>query len=124
MKIPNKNYNSGRNFEYRTKKYLEQKGYYVMRSAGSKTAFDLIAIPMVDNLPLWSHTLLIQCKHGTSISKATKQTLKDFQENVFHHVSCLIAWSKKGGQIEFYAWQINIFACIKTRTFEKIRWLD
>jgi len=38
------NYQRGRAKEYRVKKKLEQQGYYVIRSAGSHSYFDLIAI--------------------------------------------------------------------------------
>lgn len=38
------NYKKGRSFEYRVKKILEKQGFYVIRSAGSQGAFDLIAI--------------------------------------------------------------------------------
>jgi len=54
--MPNRNYISGRNFEYKVKKYLEENGYLVFRSAGSHSIADLIAICKTD-------TLLIQCKH-------------------------------------------------------------
>lgn len=57
--MPNKNYISGRNFEYRVKKRFEKKGFYVFRSAGSKSKIDLIAIS-------WNRVLLIQCKHNSS----------------------------------------------------------
>jgi hypothetical protein len=40
----NKNYIRGRNKEYLAKKQLEEKGFYVVRSAGSKSCTDLIAI--------------------------------------------------------------------------------
>lgn len=54
--MPNKNYVSGRRFEYKVKKHLEENGYLVFRSAGSHSIADLIAISKGD-------TLLIQCKH-------------------------------------------------------------
>lgn len=37
-------YRRGANFERRVKKYFEDLGYYVIRSAGSHGVFDLIAI--------------------------------------------------------------------------------
>jgi Archaeal holliday junction resolvase (hjc). len=40
----NKNYIKGRNKEYRIKRRLEKEGYYVIRSAGSHSYFDLVAI--------------------------------------------------------------------------------
>ena len=36
-------YASGRITEYKARNFLIEKGYYVLRSAGSKGAFDLIA---------------------------------------------------------------------------------
>jgi len=51
------NYHKGRYYEYKVKKQLEQQGYYVVRSAGSHTLFDLIAIN-----PKTSEVLLIQVK--------------------------------------------------------------
>ena len=38
------NYARGRAFEYRVRDYYKKKGWYVVRSAGSKTITDLIAI--------------------------------------------------------------------------------
>lgn len=42
--MPNKNYNNGRAKEYRIKKKLEKENWFVLRSAGSHTKIDLIAI--------------------------------------------------------------------------------
>ncbi|MEM4275125.1 MAG: restriction endonuclease [Candidatus Nitrosocaldaceae archaeon] len=53
--MANKAYLKGRTFEYKIKRYLEGKGYYVLRSAGSKGPLDLIAIK-------GKEILLIQCK--------------------------------------------------------------
>lgn len=38
------NYQKGRRLEYRVKKHFEDKGYLVIRSAGSHSPIDLIAI--------------------------------------------------------------------------------
>lgn len=48
-------YKKGRQFEYRVKRDLEQKGYFVIRSAGSHSPFDLIAFSQ-------EGVLFIQCK--------------------------------------------------------------
>lgn len=93
----NKNYNSGRRFEYRVKKYLENKGYYVMRSAGSKSPFDLIAIPKYNG----SIILLIQCKHGVKISKKEILKIRALDNLFASNVYCITAWSKIHGKIEF-----------------------
>lgn len=42
--MPNKNYLRGRAYEYKAKKYLEEQGYTVVRTAGSHGPWDLIAI--------------------------------------------------------------------------------
>jgi len=57
--MPNKKYLSGRRFEYAVKHRYEKMGYIVIRSAGSKSPFDLVAIK-----PDARCVLLIQCKHG------------------------------------------------------------
>lgn len=48
-------YKNGRAFEYRVKHYLEENGYWVIRSAGSKGEADLIAFK-------FGETLFIQVK--------------------------------------------------------------
>lgn len=55
----NKNYQSGRNFEYKTKRIWEEKGYLCLRSAGSHGPFDVVAIP-IDRPE--RPVVLIQCK--------------------------------------------------------------
>jgi len=67
--MTNKNYNSGRAFEYRVKKFLESKGYYVLRSAGSHSPIDLLAVHKRNH-----DCLLIQCKHGSA--KADQEELE------------------------------------------------
>jgi len=65
----NKNYLSGRGFEYRCKRILERAGYHVHRSYASKGCYDLVAIKRypVPSYPRWqalSKVLFIQCKKG------------------------------------------------------------
>lgn len=55
----NRRYVAGRNFEYKTKREWEEKGYLVVRSAGSKGPVDLVAIP---NGQPQQHVVLLQCK--------------------------------------------------------------
>lgn len=88
--MPNKNYISGRNFEYRVKKYLESKGYFVLRSAGSHTPVDLLAVH-----PIYYHILVIQCKHGTS--RTNKKSLSDLNitANYFENGLGILAMSEK-----------------------------
>jgi Holliday junction resolvase len=56
--MPNKAYQSGRRFEYRIKNYLVDKGYFVIRSAGSHGIADLVAINHSGKV------FLLQCKAG------------------------------------------------------------
>jgi len=62
--MSNKNYVSGRNFEYRIAKWLKDRGYYVVRSYASKGIFDLVATPPRSSK--LSGALLIQAKHSRS----------------------------------------------------------
>ena len=57
--MTNKSFRKGYNFELRVKKYLEKKGYLVIRQGGSKFP-DLIAIPGRDIKK--SQVLAIECK--------------------------------------------------------------
>jgi Holliday junction resolvase len=47
-------YEIGRAFEYRVKRFLVERGYFVVRSAGSRTPVDLVAFDQ-------SGVLLVQC---------------------------------------------------------------
>lgn len=62
--MSNKNYVSGRNFEYRIVKWLVNRGYYVVRSYASKGVFDLVATPPRSSK--LSGALLIQAKYSRS----------------------------------------------------------
>jgi len=97
--MPNKNYVSGRNFEYRVRDYLISYGYTVLRSAGSHTPIDLIAFNH-DKL------VLIQCKHG----KIKKSELDEFIKlsiafSDVEHYLFLVATAERNGKnvdIVFY----------------------
>ena len=68
--MPNKNYERGRRFEYRCKRELEARGWYVWRTPGSKSPADLIALKAPD----W--TVLIQCKTTErGVTKKARQEL-------------------------------------------------
>jgi len=71
-------YQKGTKFEYLVKAKMEQKGYFVIRSAGSKGVFDLIAFSpknwderRLKNNCIYPdyHILAIQCKSVGKISK-------------------------------------------------------
>lgn len=71
---PNANYNAGRAFEYKRKKFWTEQGRIVLRTAGSHGLFDLITIH--PSQP----TVFIQCKRVGKASEADK-LLRDFQNN-------------------------------------------
>ena len=62
--MANKNYVSGRGFEYRVVKWLKDRGYYVVRAYASKGIFDLVAAPPKSSR--FRGTLLIQAKYSRS----------------------------------------------------------
>lgn len=95
----NKNYNRGRAFEYRVKKHLEKKGYFVVRSAGSKSPFDLVAISRRVRYP---DIMLIQCKYGTKIGKKERDNLYSMTNEFPRNVFIIIAWAKPNKPIGYY----------------------
>ena len=64
-------YRRGANYERKIKKEYEEDGYLVLRSAGSKGPFDLVAIKE-------DSTILIQCK----LRKPTKKEIEGVLETV------------------------------------------
>lgn len=101
--MPNKNYVSGRNFEYKVRDYLVSKGYLVIRSAGSKGVADLVAIKKIEHHNTLSRPtgiesilrphiihrpILIQCKHGHSkfigYDKVVKEILNKHDVRFIH----------------------------------------
>ena len=53
------NYRSGRDAEYAARQILKERGFFVVRSAGSKTPFDLIALSSED-------LIFLQVKRSTT----------------------------------------------------------
>lgn len=70
--MPNKNYLSGRRFEYVRKRAWEEQGYQVTRAAGSHSSWDLIAVRFDRPVEL------IQTKKTKSLAHA-KKLLTDFR---------------------------------------------
>lgn len=64
--MPNKNYLSGRRFEYARKQVWERDGFAVMRTAGSRGFYDLIAV--ANN----ASVNLIQCKRVKTLTTAIR----------------------------------------------------
>lgn len=69
--MANKNYVSGRNFEYATQREYERKGYNTVRAAGSHGVYDVIAFHK-DKKPVF-----IQCKAVTTEAQQ-KKLIADF----------------------------------------------
>ena len=77
--MTNRNYERGRRFEYKVKKYYENKGYTVLRTSGSHGFADLVAVK--NSFLSWRQNktktiIFIQCKN----QKPTKQEIKKFEE--------------------------------------------
>ncbi len=73
-------YQRGTAFEHRVKAELEKAGYLVMRSPGSKSPSDLVAIPPVSGPGSWvldGRPLLVQCKLRGVISRAERKALRE-----------------------------------------------
>jgi Holliday junction resolvase len=68
--MPNRNYQRGRAFEYRVKRYLEAEGYFVVRAAGSKGCADLVAIRK------GYAPELVQCKLGRFTHRELRKLVK------------------------------------------------
>lgn len=64
------NYRRGADFERRTAARLRDAGYLVVRSAGSLTNVDLVALRA-------DHTLLVQCKRNGALPPAPWNALYD-----------------------------------------------
>jgi len=97
--LVNKNYNRGRQFEYRVKKNLEDKGYLVVRSAGSKSPLDLVGISLGRMYP---EVVLVQCKYGAKISKKERDKLSELNNKTPGCVYVFVAWAKPNEQIVYY----------------------
>ncbi len=68
-------YSRGANFERRVKRYLEEQGWVVFRSAGSHSPADLIALKT-------GEVNLIQCKLHGAISKKDREILKTLADEL------------------------------------------
>ncbi|HEU04036.1 MAG TPA: hypothetical protein ENH95_02815 [Nitrosopumilus sp.] len=77
-KMPNRKYESGRRFEYRAKNELLKQNWTVFRMAGSKSAFDLIAVKEQE-------IIFVQCKAG-KVSKKDRLKIQEAEpiNKMFH----------------------------------------
>lgn len=90
----NKSYQKGARFEYEVKDFLEDKDYIVMRSAGSHSDVDLVAIK-----PHF-RPLVIQCKYN---KKMARKNMRNFGDKFnWCGVRPIVAYREKyARQIEF-----------------------
>jgi len=84
--MPNKSYQRGRAFEYRTKYKLEKEGYIVVRSAGSHTKIDICAFRR-------NETLLIQCKNMDYVRQNDINEARELANQIGQKIEI---WHKKG----------------------------
>lgn len=101
MRRLNKNYNRGRAFEYRVKKYLEDRGWTVFRTAGSHSKADLVCIKNSVVEPYYNQAHLVQCKYSKSgcfyISKKELRELQTLIDELCQHV--YVAFNDENGHI-------------------------
>lgn len=65
-------YEQGRALEHRVRNLLVDLGFFVVRSAGSKTPVDLVALPIAGKAPEWAlnRPVLAQAKRGGVLGPA------------------------------------------------------
>lgn len=80
-------YQSGVRLERRAAAILQVRGWYVVRSAGSHGAADLIALSPEDG-----HVLLVQCKTSTRPDHAEWNRLREVALT-YHAVPVVVTWS-------------------------------
>ncbi len=91
--MSSRNYRSGANFEREVKRLLESKKFYVVRSAGSKGAVDIVA---GKNYVFY----FIQCKASHRIPLHTYETL----ESASKLAGAIPVIAKKDkGKVEFFS---------------------
>lgn len=89
------NYARGRAFEYRVRDYLITLGYVVLRSAGSHTPIDLIAIFGDGEI------LFVQCQRRKSMPQAKVDELIKIARRA-QAVAVQACLSKQRGKVDFY----------------------
>lgn len=89
----NTSYRKGRQFEYRVRNYLEGIGFLVVRSPGSRSPYDLLAISQKGPI------FLIQCKVTGVLPPAEWNELLRLANK--YKVLALCAFRSKGNKIEW-----------------------
>lgn len=110
--MANKAYNRGSAFERRIKRELEDAGYYVTKSGGSKGPVDLSVVDCN------GHPYFIQCKKDGRISKANWNKLRELGQN-FKTTTLLISKPKRNEPVRFE--YIN-FATAKALPYLVLGW--
>jgi len=82
------NYSRGADFERRVQRYFEKLGYLVIRSAGSHTLVDLVALRA-------GEVKLIQCKLDGVLSVAERQQLGELARETGCQVYLISRQGKK-----------------------------
>jgi Holliday junction resolvase len=73
------NYARGRSVEYAVKRYLESDGYFVLRSAGSHSPVDLLAVKYMG---CNSHSVLfVSCKKGQRLSPRERVEIQNLAKS-------------------------------------------
>jgi len=93
-------YKRGRGFEYEVMRYLESKGYFCARSAGSHSPVDVIALKAQVG---WHPLLLVQCKYGDSAKAGDYIPLLDLADA--GSGLPLLAWRVPHGTTEW--WEVT-----------------
>ena len=77
--MTSKNAKIGYRFECRTRNYLRDHGYYVIRAYASKGIYDLIGVPSIaaSSYKYPKIPLLVQCKKNGYVPPKERQRLKD-----------------------------------------------
>ncbi len=81
-------YRKGRRAEYLLKKKLEDEGWFVVRSAGSRGVVDLVALKD-------DQVMLIQVQMGSYISHQKRQQLKELTSHVRGKVVVAVYWGRQ-----------------------------
>jgi Holliday junction resolvase len=86
------NYSRGADFERAVKAYLEQEGYFVVRSAGSHGVVDLLALSGAGHLA-------VQCKINGQLAPNDRKRLMDICREC--RLTPIKAWRPKRGEIRY-----------------------
>lgn len=93
-------YHSGRGLEQRVKTILKEMGYFVVRSAGSKSPADLVALKQ-RSTETGPRVLLVQCKYCKYVEVEEWNALFDLAHET--RAMPIVAWvPKRRAPLEIY----------------------